>query len=351
MQKTKINNLGFYTLAHLCVDMTCMWLMAGFFLRYNIGLSLKAAVFYNFFAFAFQPVLGLITDKFKMPKQTAAAGFLLTLAGVVCVNVCAPLAIFLIGVGNAAFHIGAGVLVFNLNAKSPAFTGVFVCSGALGLALGALLFKMNFGAEFFVLLICALFVSCLFIKSPQINYSLPAPQKPAGIIWAVVILLLSAIIIRSFIGHDLGLAYVPSAAQKWIMVFAIVFGKALGGFAADKWGMLKAGVIPLAAAAPLLFAGRFYFPLIICGLFLFQFAMPIALYLLWQTMPRRPAFAFGLNCFALFVGSIPFFAGARYLPVFNTILILYAALCVGFAVKSLPVNLADSSVGGTEELT
>ena len=332
MRKITGSNIAFYTFAHMCVDMVCMWVMAGFFAGRSLEAALTVAVFYNFFAFAAQPVIGMVTDRVKKPRLTASAGFVLLLGGVLVARMNMAASVALIGLGNAAFHVGAGVAVFQLKPESPVFTGIFVSSGALGLALGGLLFKIIFTPWFFVLLIAALLALNFFIKSHKSNYKLPAPAGGVNIVPAAVMFLLMAIVIRSFVGGNLGLGYEVAPWQKWAMVFAVVFGKAAGGFAAEKLGLARAGAIPLVLAAPLMFLGRTYFAPLVTGLFLFQFAMPVALYLLYRAMPGRAGFAVGLNCLALFLG---FWAFGKSGPLPSAVFTLFAAACVYGAAKLL----------------
>jgi MFS transporter, FSR family, fosmidomycin resistance protein len=63
---------------------------------------------YNLLAFGIQPILGLIVDWSQRPRAAAFLGCLLVAAATVGSAGWPRVAVGLVGVGNAVFHLGAG---------------------------------------------------------------------------------------------------------------------------------------------------------------------------------------------------------------------------------------------------
>jgi FSR family fosmidomycin resistance protein-like MFS transporter len=128
-----------------------------------------------------------------------------------------------------------------------------------------------------------------------------------GIIIAVACLFF-VVCLRSYVGLTLDFSWKSLGFWGTALICAVVFGKTIGGFIADRFGIIKTSLISLGIAAPL-----FLFPQIplagVTALFLFNMTMPITLWAMAKIMPGAKGFAFGLLTFGLFLGFLPTYLG------------------------------------------
>ncbi len=134
-----------YSVLHFLVDGVCALAMFGGFLSGEQGYFY--ILVYNFCAFALQMPLGAALDMLNAPGRekgkrdpvfwTAAAGVFCTMAGVFTHPA-------VLGLGNALFHLGGGVVCIredHARKWQGRGLGVFVAPGALGLYLGTVIAK------------------------------------------------------------------------------------------------------------------------------------------------------------------------------------------------------------------
>ena len=126
-----------YTLSHAAVDLACGYTLYYMWSKGVMHTSDAVALFllYNTLAFGLQFILGAVCDRFGGCRATAVTGCVLTAVGTVCGGYSTWLAVVLVGVGNAAFHTGGGCDTLR-HTDGMAGSGIFVSSGALGLAIG-----------------------------------------------------------------------------------------------------------------------------------------------------------------------------------------------------------------------
>lgn len=321
-------NILVYGLTHALVDASCAFVIFfGLKLKVSAIEFFNLAVLYDVVAFGFQAPLGILIDKFRVPKISAVLGCFLTIFSIAIVNNYSLLAILLAGVGNALFHLGGGTISLNIISKKAAVPGIFVAPGALGLAIGTLLGKGNYNAGWvFIFLLSFSIVAIFYSKEPIIDYQV-GKVKPAGnIFWPVLIFLMFSVSIRSLVGMVVSFSWKSNMTLFWILTLAVVGGKAFGGVLADRFGWKKVGVVSLLISAPLLSfaAGK---PLLaILGMFLFQMTMPITLSAISNLLPGRPGFSFGLTCLALILGALPSFFGFKDI-LGNQWIILLMIIC------------------------
>lgn len=108
--------------------------------------------------------------------------------------------------------------------------------------------------------------------------------------------------IRSFGGMSMDFPWKSTAIWGTFLMFAAATGKMAGGFAADYAGRIRASVIALVLAGPLIVWGKGGPAMGITGVFLFQTTMAVTLLTLFEQMPQYPGFAFGMLCFGLWIG-------------------------------------------------
>jgi FSR family fosmidomycin resistance protein-like MFS transporter len=192
---------------------------------------------------------------------------------------------------------------------------MFVAPGALGLGLGVWLGRdVQLGAIWpFAVALCLGAGALLWVSrgrgSPRApRASVEAPPLAIGAGAWIVGLLLFSIAIRSFVGMAGCHACPKSPLIRLGLPLVAFFGKAVGGFLADRFGWRRAAVGALLVSAPLVAFGGPQPALILFGLLVFQTTMPVTLVAVFRVMPRHPATAFGVACVALVLGALPTFS-------------------------------------------
>lgn len=295
--------------AHFLVDFSCAFLL---FHRFQGGLGwAELLVAYNLCAFAVQMPLGVLADRWNRDLVLAAVGC--GLVGAAYLGLPAWPAAVLAGLGNAAFHVGAGLEVFNAAGRRAGPLGVFVSPGAMGLYAGTLLGKSELLPAPAPLMAMALAGACLLAVSRMSHSGWttenPAPALPAGKGIALPLLALFAVVVlRSFVGMNLAFPWRGEDAWALVLTCALALGKAAGGFLADRFGAENTAAVSLALCAIFLLAGNS--PL--CGVaavLLFNMTMPLTLWAAALLLPSARGFAFGLLTFGLFLGFLPSYFG------------------------------------------
>ncbi len=332
-----------YSVLHFLVDGVCAFAMATAFA--NDGY--EKFLIYNFCAFALQMPMGAVLDGMTLCSKknysmiTAIFGVVLTIAG-------AFVHPALLGIGNALFHVGAGVSVIREDyAKgwSGQALGIFVAPGALGLFLGAQLAPKSSGIGFwlgtaFVMLMLSAWV---WKKEPKYLKSVDNSERKAGSIGLLVFCFV-IVVLRSYVGLAVDFPWKSTVFASTIGVLAVVLGKMAGGIVAARVGQWKTMVIALALA---IVAYSFHVQMApgVLALFLLNMTMPITLYLLVDNWRGLPGFSFGLLTFGLFLGFLPVYfgwqlpelgsEGVYYLKMFGMSLLLTQVLELGilFAAK------------------
>ena len=121
-------------------------------------------------------------------------------------------------------------------------------------------------------------------------------------VYSIVLLFcMLAIGIRSYVGS---MITVKTDWFLWPAIFACM-GKAFGGVLADRFGVRKIALGSLAISGICLWIPGDIVVIRLMGVFLFNFVMPITLYILYEQFAHQPGFAFGLSTLALFLGILP----------------------------------------------
>ncbi len=292
-----------YSILHMFVDGICAFAMFGRFV--NNGSGYAYLLIYNFCAFALQMPFGAMLDYFnreKYNKICASFGVMLTLLG-------AWIHPAILGVGNALFHVGAGVDVIREdreNGWNGQALGIFVAPGAWGLFLGTQLTKGGIsGLQIF--LTCAL-AAVLFAFSKQKIHMVAEEFTSTKV--GLLVSCFVVVILRSYVGMAVTFSWKTTTIATTIAVLAVVLGKMAGGILADRLGTERTIIGSLVLAAVC-----YYFSLNmtmgILALFFFNMTMPITLYLLVKRWKELPGFSFGLLTFGLFLGFLPVYCGVQ----------------------------------------
>ena len=260
--------------AHFAVDLACGFVCLGVFVPGAASLEEAAlGVFlYNLLAFATQPLLGAVCDRFPR-RPWATLGCLTVAAGALLGWLSLGWgAVVLCGLGNALFHPGGGRDALVSSPGTLWQGGVFVSTGALGVALG-----MFWGAAFprpwmaaalaALLGLCALFCWKTPLSQPERRAAIPGASSLP--FWWVVGLALGSVALRAFVG---GAVPLPWKTGLWALAAAAAafLGKAAGGFLADRVSPRLAGVGALLLSLPLLCLGWAHPPAQLAGAFVLQ---------------------------------------------------------------------------------
>ena len=309
--KTISTNLLVYGIAHFLVDAVCIGVLFSLLHQQIFSDTVITYLFviYNLLAFGLQVIIGFFVDNLKAPRSSALLGLILTgIAAVLFVSL-PVLAVVIAGIGNALFHVGGGIISLNLTPQKATAPGIFVAPGALGVMVGALLGKNgNFIAWPFLAAMAALSVLIFLVPKPAMYRQQSEPtQKQAFKIEYIIYLVLFVIAIRSLVGFAVVFPWKSDINLLVFLTLAVVLGKGLGGWLADKFGWTLTAVGSLVVSIPLLTLGAGIPVFGIIGMFLFNITMPVTLTMVSNMLPGRPGVAFGLTCAALVLGTLPAF--------------------------------------------
>ncbi len=338
-----------YGLMHAVVDAASAMVVFAALLLHRLPPveAFYLVIVYDLLAFGLQVFFGAATDRLRRPKVAVLLGLGLLAAGTVMLTVEPISAAVLAGLGNAAFHVGGGVISLRMQPDRATAPGVFVAPGAIGLAFGIWVGKSGWSVAWpFALALLISMVVTVLLPRPPYPYALGAdPEAPGARSVArvshaklVVALLLFSIVVRSLVGMAGSYRCPKEAYVMFGLALAAVGGKALGGMISDRLGWLETSVGALLLSAPLIVFGGGTWWVLIAGMLLFQMTMPVTLAAVALVQPKRPGFAFGLTCLALILGAIPTFYSevrAYYHPYAFAGLILLSAGAVYFGLRLL----------------
>lgn len=342
---------------HALVDMA-----SGFIVFRDVGSGmfdgqsvLWLVVLYNTLAFGGQAIAGFLSDFVQAYRGMAVAGAALVGLALVVAPFSPAVAIVLVGIGNAMFHVGAGAFVLAGSGQRTTESGVFVGPGAVGLAVGIMAGGHGVPIRYVVAALLFLSAPALFhLARPLVRRKATrlARIKPKAMLIAVACVgcLLGSVTVRALVGGTVAGTW--RGVSFWVMVFlalAACGGKMLGGFVSDRYGWITTSVVALLLSAPLVSYFVTVAPCAVAGMLLFQMTMPVTLKAVHHLLPDRPGLAFGLPCVALLAGALPGIGGTRVLDswsmVLEAVLLSTAVVAVGLY---LLVRAGASSGTGRE---
>ncbi len=327
-----------YAFGHFYIDFICSLILSLILFKNSTTVPQIAVLFvlYNLIAFGTQPFFGFLADKYKKAQLSAIIGILITTAGMIFFFK-PTIAVILLGIGNALYHVGGGIVVLNLEPSKAKYPGIYVAPGALGLFLGGLLGYLQVNPWFFIIggvLVSGILIST--IRTIQIPKIKKFKEKKVSLIGVVSILLLVSVCMRSLISDSLHLSWKTVFIYGLILTLAVTLGKFFGGILADKYGFMRVGLIGLLIAAPLLIFFQSVPILVFIGIFCFNIVMPITLTAVAEAFPNYKGFAFGLTTLALAIGYVLFMALKGHVVigiVFTSIVIAINIVSLYFGLK------------------
>jgi FSR family fosmidomycin resistance protein-like MFS transporter len=286
--------------AHLVIDALCVSAL----LKQNLDpvVISMAIILYDCLAFALQPMLGLLTDIKNIDKQLLIVGLLIASVASL-INPGVMILAMMLGIGNAMVHIGGFAIVNKETKNKIAPLGLFVSTGTLGLGMGTIFPSIS---VYFAIvgIIMAFWMIFFFQSKPQKKVSSDAllSETADKIELLPLMLIASVVFLRGFGGSIIPKGYLTNDAGLIMIYVAIFLGKALGGWLADRFGILKTTLIGFLPSMIGLFFFNYLESVYWFSLLLFNLTMPLTLYLAIQSIKRFPSFAFGLTAAFLFIG-------------------------------------------------
>ena len=297
---------------HLLVDgicLCCLYLTVSSFSSQNI---LAVFLLYNILAFLSQPLTGLIADKLThrhwlllLSVGFLALGVMVSLSLPVW-QVSLPLFLVvatLLGIGNSLFHVWGGKQVALTTGNDIRALGVFVSTGAMGLAIGMVFFSWMLLCLFLITL-CVLAAFYLHIDSRVAAVACKADSLTARsfsrlFILSSVLALMGAVALRSYLGTGFTSLLVRDSAVVLLIGLVSMLGKMAGGWMVRMLGMVPAVIVMLSAVIVCLLFRHAGNGVLLLGLLAVNCTMPVTLYLANVVLKGHEGLAFGLLAAAL----------------------------------------------------
>ena len=308
------------TALHFLVDglcLCCLYLLTGCFGTERL---LHIFLTYNLLAFATQPLTGFCIDRMRQRHwMLLAAAVLLTLAvltaaftaeGILPTEAATLTVATLLGMGNSLFHVWGGKQTALTSGNDLRALGVFVSTGAFGLAFSAVFCSWVL-LYVFLLTICVLSVTYLhFDVLPTASEERNSPTPPSSFgrkgVWMVAILLalMAFVGFRSWMGESLAADLVRTHPVVLAIGLTSMLGKMAGGWMARRWGTVKTLLTVLAIALVALMGKGTGMATVLTGLFAINCTMPVTLFWANATLKGHEGLAFGLLAAALMPGYL-----------------------------------------------
>ena len=308
--------IGISALLHLLVDGLCvcsLYLIASSFpMSRLVGIFLT----YNVLAFLTQPLTGLLADRMERKHWLLLASVLLLTMAVLATSVVMALGTsalgitlvaVMLGMGNSLFHVWGGKQVAVKTNNDMRALGVFVSTGAFGLALGFVFFSWPL-LYVFLLLICLLAVAVVQ-ESEDGNQAIGDESQETRswsrlFVLLAVIGLMVAVMLRSFVGEAFSSGITKSSMMVLLIGALSMLGKMAVGWVARKMGIVRMLVMVVLVVLGCYLCRGCGVTMLLVGLFAVNCTMPVTLYLVNLVLPGKEGLAFGLLAAALIPGYI-----------------------------------------------
>ena len=314
--------LALFSIMHLVVDGLCSYLI--FTKLYSDSPIESVLVFfiYNILAFVTQSPFGMLIDKYNKPKAFLGVSILTMIIGYLFSGIWF-VAVTMIGISNALFHVAGGKYVTDYSGNNISHLGIFVSTGAIGLVLGQryFSFKAMPYVFFITLILCGLLV--ILLDDGEIKGYDEIYCEKAN--WTYALLaIVGIVVIRSFVGRVASPDFTMEGHIFLVVALATALGKALGGVFSKLFGVQTTTYVSMSVAALCLTVGAFSPILFIIGIFAFNFTMPITLYYANVLLKGSEGFAFG----TLAASLVPGYFIAMSLSYSFPMRILTVILCI-----------------------
>ncbi len=307
---------GLAAALHFCVDGLCLCCL--YMATTGIQDLLKYFVVYNVLAFLTQPFTGMLADGAKQRHWLLLSSIILLILAVletVCVMpycsaesmVLLMVLSVLLGIGNSLFHVWGGKETAVRTGNDIRALGVFVSTGAFGLAVGSVFLSR-------ALMLCLLLGICILalaflridttkqIDAIEVDSDSKVYSKP--LVWALLILIMLIVAGRSFLGESFT-GVIDKTPMVVLLIGALtMMGKMAGGWLVKWMGMVTSIILLVAGVIICLVAKGNHIGIALAGLFMLNCTMPITLYWANVMLKGHEGLAFGLLAASLIPGYL-----------------------------------------------
>ena len=339
---------GTSALLHFLVDGLCVCCLYLLLSAYGGPALVGSFILYNVLAFLTQPLTGMLADSRFLPLLLPVAVVFLAIAVVLAsllfantsltthLSPLTPLLVaFPLGMGNSLFHVWGGKIVATTTGNDARALGLFVSTGAFGLAVGMWLHT------WWVLFLFLIMIALLAVMGPMWLIRPTSPVRPSAIgaislkpqfVWGILLLLMGFVMFRSFLGEILTIDVTKAGAMALLIGGIAMLGKALGGWVAHGAGLFTTFNLAIAGAISCMLMKGLALWLWLPGLLFINGTMAMTLCWANKTMPGREGLTFGLLAAALMPGYMLTMAGAKLLfiaPILLSTLVLTIIIELG----------------------
>lgn len=320
MQK-QFSGVGLCTLLHFLVDGLCACQI--FLLSDTVPMMHLVEMFllYNLLAFLTQPIVGIYADRVEQRRWMlwAANGLLAAAVLLASAMVCfhwsemavMPVAI-LLGLGNSFFHVWGGKQVAVKTENDITALGMFVSTGAFGLAVGTVChsWALSYAILLLIAVLSANYLQIENLLSLQPSrpscFSNEGPVASLGslIVGILVFVLVLFVMFRSYVSGTFTAGVGRGPAFVLLFGATSMLGKMAGGWMADRLGLLRSAVLMVVVAMVCYWGRQWNLTVLLLGLFMINCTMPITLYCANVLLRGHEGFAFGLLAAALIPGVL-----------------------------------------------
>ena len=310
--------VGIASALHFLVDCLCVCGLYLMLYPFQLAEVVPVVVTYNVMAFLTQPITGIVADRARRPQLLQFGALLLLACGVV-MSMATLLSsqlhtsawslhtvAVLLGLGNSLFHVWGGRQVAVRTRNDIRSLGVFVSTGAVGLAVGYLFYSWQ------LLCVLLLMLSLLSIAYVQLDGKTVRGEfrEMAGtplrqpLVWLAMIVLMVVVMMRSLTSERFSSGVVNGDVMVLVAGLVAMSGKMAGGWISRWMGIVKALALILVGVLVCWFFRGYGVAVLLLGLFVINCSMPITLYLANVLLKGREGLAFGLLAAALIPGYL-----------------------------------------------
>ena len=311
-------SVGICALLHFLVDglcACCLYLVVWPMTDIDV---VTLFIIYNVLAFLTQPLTGWVVDRMHQKHWMLLGSMLLMTLAVALSIFTTHHSLFtthhslltiipvLLGIANSMFHVWGGQLTAVRTQNDIRSLGIFVSTGAFGLAVGVVFASWPLLLGLLLAYCGAPLLLPLLGESNTPQPSTSHSALPLGSAKNFLLLLLILLIVgsRSMISTTFTGAMEKTTAVFLLVGFVSMLGKAAGGFLCKWMGIVWAMVIVVVGVIVMALVPRSLSFAPLLGLFLINCTMPVTLYFANVLLKGHEGLSFGLLAAVLMPGYL-----------------------------------------------
>ena len=303
--------VGIGALLHFLVDGLCLCCLYLLVSPFNLQNFLGVFILYNVLAFLTQPLTGLWADRMRDKHWMLLLSVILLALAVLTMSFHSSFSCYLVpvlaGMGNSFFHVWGGKQVILKAGNDMRALGLFVSTGAFGLAVSMVFSSMSL---LFVFLLAISLLAVVYVRLEKRDEGLEINSGPSSLPSGgvgggfLLFLIVAFVVFRSFMGESFSSAIVKNDMVVLLVGLIAMLGKMAGGWLACRLGVIWMMAIVLTVALGCLLCRSSERYVMLTGLFAINCTMPVTLYWANNLLKGREGLAFGLLAAALIPGYL-----------------------------------------------